>query len=73
MSDPWAPLVPEGLTLWVDGVQRRLTALGVTGVAPGTLPVWTATVDGCLGCGGTLDAAIVLASRAAEEVGRVKA
>lgn len=72
MSDPWAPLQREGITLWVDGHERRLT-LGVTGVAPGTLPVWTATVDGCLGCGGTLDAAVVLAARAAEEMGRVKA
>lgn len=62
MTSPAEP----GIPLWVEGTQRRLRSLSVNGVEPGTLPVWTADVDGSKGCGGTLDAALVLAARAAE-------
>jgi hypothetical protein len=63
---PWKIGGECGLEFWVNGTRRRLLSIGVDGTAPGTLPVWTAAVDGCLGCGGTLDAALVLAARAAE-------
>ena len=63
----WPPQRDEqGLEFWVNGSPRRLVSLGLTGCEPGTLPVWTASVDGHLGCGGTLDAALILAARAAE-------
>lgn len=68
VSDPWAPLLAaSGLPFWCDGKERRLRSLSVTGTSPGTLPIWIADVDGCMGCGGTLDAALVLAARAAGE------
>lgn len=58
--------VDLGLPFWVNGRERRLRCLVVSGTEPGTLPVWMADVDGHRGCGGTLDAALVLAARAAE-------
>lgn len=60
-----------GIPLWVEGVERKLLSLIVKGVAPGTLPIWTANVDGHLGCGGTMDAAVVLAARAADQAARL--
>jgi len=73
MDEPVLGVVPyqPGIPLWVEGTQRRLLALTVHGVAPGTLPVWTANVDGSLGCGGTMDAAVVLAARAADSAARL--
>lgn len=51
-----------GLLLRVNGVPRRLRAVDLRD-GPGELAVWTADVDGALGCGGTWDAAVLAAAR----------
>lgn len=55
-----------GLALVVNGTPRQLRGISLHCTSDATLPVWTADVDGSLGCGGTLEAAILLAARAAD-------
>lgn len=55
-----------GLLLTVNGTPRRWRALSVHQTDAAQLPVFTADVDGSLGCAGTLEAAVLMAARAAE-------
>ncbi len=55
-----------GLALRVNGIARTLRVLSVLQTSEAVLPVWTADVDGALGCSGTLEGAILFAARAAE-------
>lgn len=58
---------PEpGLLLTINGTPRRLRALSVHATGEAVLPVWTADVDGSLGCAGTLESAVLMAARAAD-------
>jgi hypothetical protein len=55
------------MMLFVNGRTRTIRGLSLRD-GPGKLPVWEADVDGANGCAGTLDAAIILAARAAEMI-----
>ena len=50
----------------VNGTPRRWRGLSVHIEENPRLPVWTADVDGCLGCAGTLEEAVLMAARAAD-------
>jgi hypothetical protein len=55
------------MLLFVNGRSRIIRGLALRD-GPGHLPVWEADVDGANGCAGTLDAALILAARAAEMI-----
>lgn len=64
-------LRPEhGLLLMVNGEPRRLRALSIAS-GPNQLPVWLADVDGHIGGAGTLESAILLATRATQRTPEV--
>ena len=56
----------SGLLLLVNGTPRRLRAMSLHIEAAARLPVWTADVDGSLGCAGGMEEAVLMAARAAD-------
>lgn len=56
-----------GLPFTLNGTPRRWRALSVHQTKGAMLPVWTCDVDGALGCGATLEGALLFAARAADE------
>jgi hypothetical protein len=60
-------VIELGLLFTVNGMPRRWRAFSVHQTSGAMLPVWTADVDGSLGCGATLEGALLFAARAAEE------